>query len=104
VNGGTLAVHRMPGVSASLSFDGGHLWQVTGNGGLAGSKNVIKMYPDSGKVIGVVGLGVDSMYVAGVEVWVGLEQKDRLQRRGAARCSTEFEQGLLVDVDLGTGV
>jgi len=82
VNGETLAVHRIPGVSASLSFDGGHLWQVTGKGGLAGSKNVTKIYPESGKVIEVVGLGVDSMYVAGVEVWAGLEQKGRLRRRG----------------------
>ena len=73
-------------------------------GGLSGSKNLTKIYPESGKVIGVVGLGVDSMYFAGVEVWVGVEQKGRLQRREVARCSTEFEQGLLVDVDLGTGV
>jgi glutamine cyclotransferase len=72
------------------------------------------------------------MYVAGVEVqgdevWVGLERKGRLQRRRLHSCEIirdfeaepriagiavaggslfycEFDQGLLVEVDPGTGV
>ena len=50
-DGGTLAVHGIPGVSASV-YDGGHLWRVTGDGGLAGSKNATTMYPESGEVSG----------------------------------------------------
>jgi hypothetical protein len=85
VNGETLKVHKIPDVNASLSYDGGYLWQVTGEGRLASPKNVTKIDPESGKVHEVTGLGVDNMYVAGVEVrgdmvWVGLEQRGRLSR------------------------
>ncbi len=132
VNGETLNVHRIPDVNASLSYEGGYLWQVTGEGCLAGPKNVTKIDPESGKVLEVVGLGVDSMYVAGVEVcgeevWLGLEQKGRLQRRrlhtgeilrdfkaepriagitavDGSLFYCEFDQQLLVEVDPGTGV
>ncbi len=130
-NGEALAVHRIPDVNTSLSYDGGYLWQVTGEGYLAGPKGVTKIDPDSGTVLEVIGLGEDSMYVAGVEVrgdevWVGLEQRGRLQQRrlytneilrdfgvepriaGIAAADgsffyCEFEQRLLVEVDPETG-
>jgi glutamine cyclotransferase len=130
-NGETLAVHRIPDVNASLSYDGGCLWQVTGEGRLAGPKSVTRIDPGSGAVLEVIGLGEDSMYVAGVEVrgdkvWVGLEQRGRLQQRrlytnevlrdfsaepriaGIAAADgsffyCEFDQRHLVEVDPGTG-
>jgi len=132
VYGETLAVHRIPGVNAGLSYDGGYLWQVTGSGPLSGPKRVTRIVPESGKVQEVVGLGVDSMYVAGVEVrgdmvWLGLEQRGRLQRRrlrtgeilrhyeaepriaGVTEADgslfyCEFDQRLLVEVNPETGV
>jgi hypothetical protein len=48
-NGETLTVHRIPGVSASLSYNGGHLWQVTGSGYLDGSKNVLRYTPNQAR-------------------------------------------------------
>ncbi len=130
-DGETLNVHRIPNVNASLSYDGGCLWQVTGEGYLTGPKGVTKIHPESGAVVEVIELGEDSMYVAGVEVqgdkvWVGLEQKGRLQQRRlytnemlrdfkvepriagiAAACESffycEFDQRLLVEVDPETG-
>jgi glutamine cyclotransferase len=131
LNGRALAVHQIPGVNASLSHDGGCLWQVTGGGYLTGPKTVTKIDPRSGTVLEVIGLGEDSAYVAGIEVlgdelWVGLERKGRLQRRrlytneilrdfkaepriagiAAADASffyCEFDQQLLVEVDPETG-
>jgi glutamine cyclotransferase len=131
VNGETLTVYEIPRVNASLSYDGGYLWQVTGVGRLAGPKTVTKIDPESGKVLDVVGLGVDSMCVAGVEVrgeevWLGLEQRGRLQQRrlhtgeiirdyrvepriagvaaaGSVLFYCEYDQRLLVEVDPGTG-
>jgi glutamine cyclotransferase len=126
-NGETLTVYRIPDVNASLSYDGGYLWQVTGEGYLTGPKSVTKIDPESGVVLEVVGLGEDSVYVAGVEVcgdkvWVGLEQRGRLQQRRLYTCEIlrdyeaepriagitaadgsffycEFDQRLLVEVD-----
>jgi glutamine cyclotransferase len=131
LNGEALTVYKIPDVNTSLSYDGGCLWQVTGEGYLTGPKSVTKIDPESGRVLEVIGLGVDSMYVAGVEVqgdrvWVGLEQRGRLQQRRlytgeilrdfraepkiagivAADGSffyCEFDQRLLVEVDPETG-
>jgi glutamine cyclotransferase len=132
MSGEALTVHHVPDVNTSLSYDGGYLWQVTGEGYLTGPKSVTKIDPDSGAALEVIGLGVDSMYVTGVEVrgdevWVGLEQRGRLQQRrlhtgeiirdyraepriaGIAAADgvffyCEFDQRLLVEVDPETGV
>ena len=131
VNAEALTVHKIPDVNTSLSYDGGYLWQVTGEGYLTGPKSVTKIDLELGKALEVIGLGVDSMYIAGVEVqgdkvWVGLEQMGRLQQRRlytgeilrdfraepriAGITATdgsffycEFDQRLLVEVDPDTG-
>jgi glutamine cyclotransferase len=130
--GRILTVYDIPEVNTSLSFDGGYLYQVTGEGYLAGPKNVTKIDPRTGKVIEVIPLGEDSKYIAGIEVkgdtiWVSIEQKARLQKRllylnkilwnievepriagivivGTSIFYCEFNQRLLVEVDLKSGV
>lgn len=132
VNGETLTVHKIPDMNTSLSYDGGYLWQVTGEGYLTGPKSVTKIDPETGRVLEVIGLGVGSKHIAGVEVqgdkvWLGLEQIGRLQQRrlhtgeilrdfraepriagivaaNGSFCYCEFDQRLLVEVDPETGV
>jgi glutamine cyclotransferase len=84
--GNPIAVFQIPRVNTSLSWNDGFLWQVTGKGYLTDPKNVTKIDPTDGKVVETIPLGLDSKYIAGIDVrggtvWVSLEEKGRLQLR-----------------------
>ncbi len=130
-DGEVLTVLQIPKVNTGLSFDNGYLWQITGEGYLNHPKSVTKIDPESGKPIEEIPLGEDSKYIAGVDVhddniWVGLEEKGRLQLRqlytnkilrdfnvepriagivaaGLKFYYCEFNQQLLVEINPNTG-
>ena len=129
--GKQLKVYDIPSVNTSLSFYEGYLWQVTGEGYMAGPKAVTKISVKDGTVAEVIPLGDESKYIAGIEVqgdtlWVSLEEKARLQLRkmytneiirdfkvepriagivsdNAILFYCEFDQQLLVEIDPESG-
>lgn len=116
-----------PGVRTDLAFDGRHLWQIAGQ-----PKRIVVMDPADGRSVTEISLGPDGenacgLHVEGDRYWIGWKGEASIEERnlvshevlathGAtpriagltkrldALWFTDFEEGLLVGMDLPSGV